>query len=297
VEEDNNLRKIDFEYGEEDSYSYNKIKKEYLKKTIKFFPFLSGLLIITAIYFTLIYPILLIPEDGITITWLTPYSFNLTINWTVFSLSAFLFFYLIKILIMRITPFLKEQIRNDINALGFIIKEKRKSVIFFVILNSISVLLLLLIELDIIYFNTLALNTLFKGFLITYLFLSMLIPILLRFSYDGLSVTLKDKYNVSIKPYYKIRRVKTKDSQLIGIFITSNKIASKFNKNKKSLYTQIAKSRWLPRKRKSIISKYRLSPFLRFHEFSTPVNFQKQFLNLALALQDWDLHLEKINSF
>jgi len=297
VEEDNNLRKIDFEYGEEDSYSYNKIKKEYLKKTIKFFPFLSGLLIITAIYFTLIYPILLIPEDGITITWLTPYSFNLTINWTVFSLSAFLFFYVIKILIMRITPFLKEQIRNDINALGFIIKEKRKSVIFFVILNSISVLLLLLIELDIIYFNTLALNTLFKGFLITYLFLSMLIPILLRFSYDGLSVTLKDKYNVSIKPYYKIRRVKTKDSQLIGIFITSNKIASKFNKNKKSLYTQIAKSRWLPRKRKSIISKYRLSPFLRFHEFSTPVNFQKQFLNLALALQDWDLHLEKINSF
>jgi len=297
VEEDNNLRKIDFEYGEEDSYSYNKIKKEYLKKTIKFFPFLSGLLIITAIYFTLIYPILLIPEDGITITWLTPYSFNLTINWTVFSLSAFLFFYLIKILIMRITPFLKEQIRNDINALGFIIKEKRKSVIFFVILNSISVLLLLLIELDIIYFNTLALNTLFKGFLITYLFLSMLIPILWRFSYDGLSVTLKDKYNVSIKPYYKIRRVKTKDSQLIGIFITSNKIASKFNKNKKSLYTQIAKSRWLPRKRKSIISKYRLSPFLRFHEFSTPVNFQKQFLNLALALQDWDLHLEKINSF
>lgn len=297
MEEDNNLRKIDFEYGEEDSYSYNKIKKEYLKKTIKFFPFLSGLLIITAIYFTLIYPILLIPEDGITITWLTPYSFNLTINWTVFSLSAFLFFYLIKILIMRITPFLKEQIRNDINALGFIIKEKRKSVIFFVILNSISVLLLLLIELDIIYFNTLALNTLFKGFLITYLFLSMLIPILLRFSYDGLSVTLKDKYNVSIKPYYKIRRVKTKDSQLIGIFITSNKIASKFNKNKKSLYTQIAKSRWLPRKRKSIISKYRLSPFLRFHEFSTPVNFQKQFLNLALALQDWDLHLEKINSF
>ena len=297
MEEDNNLRKIDFEYGEEDSYSYNKIKKEYLKKTIKFFPFLSGLLIITAIYFTLIYPILLIPEDGITITWLTPYSFNLTINWTVFSLSAFLFFYLIKILIMRITPFLKEQIRNDINALGFIIKEKRKSVIFFVILNSISVLLLLLIELDIIYFNTLALNTLFKGFLITYLFLSMLIPILLRFSYDGLSVTLKDKYNVSIKPYYKIRRVKTKDSQLIGIFITSNKIASKFNKDKKSLYMQIAKSRWLPRKRKSIISKYRLSPFLRFHEFSTPVNFQKQFLNLALALQDWDLHLEKINSF
>ncbi len=297
MEENNHLRKLDFEYGEEDSYSYHKIKKEYLKKTIKFLPFLSGLLIIIVIYFTLIYPILLIPDEGITITWLIPYSFNLTINWTVFSLSGFLFFYLIKILIMRITPFLKEQIRNDINALGFSIKEKRKSVIFFVILNSISVLLLFLIELNIIYFNTLALNTLFKGFLIIYLFLSILIPIIMRFSYDGLSVTLKDKYNVSIKPYYKIRRVKTKDSQLIGIFMTSNKIASKFNKNKKSLYTQIAKSRWLPRKRKSIISKYRLSPFLRFHEFSTPVNFQKQFLNLALALQDWDLHLEKINSF
>ncbi|MFX0106443.1 MAG: hypothetical protein ACFE75_13285, partial [Candidatus Hodarchaeota archaeon] len=98
---------------------------------------------------------------------------------------------------------------------------------------------------------------------------------------------------VLINPYYKLRKRKVKDYQLICIYLASNIIGFKFSKHRKILYTKIAMKRWLPRKSKSIISKYSLSFFLRFNEFSTPSNFQKQFLNLVLALQEWDEEYKK----
>ncbi|MFX1438557.1 MAG: hypothetical protein ACFFAA_15385, partial [Promethearchaeota archaeon] len=294
MEENATSKNLGFEYSEDISYSYHKIKKEYRKKAIRIVSILSVLLIIVVIHFTLIYPIYLIPDEGAVITGLTPYRFNLTINWIIFSIGIFTIFYLIKIILMRVTPSLKEHIKNDVNAIGFKIKRTRKSWILFLLLNGISVISLFLIELDIIYFNNPALNELFKVFFTVYLLVSILIPILYRFSHDGLNITLKGKYRVFINPYYKIRKIKDQDSQLIGIFMTSNKIANKFEKNKKRLYTQIAESRWLPRKRKSILSKFGLSPFLHFYEFSTPLNFQKQFSNIILALQDWDIQSKKI---
>ncbi|MFX0005081.1 MAG: hypothetical protein ACFE9C_07925 [Candidatus Hodarchaeota archaeon] len=295
MEENATSKNLGFEYSEDISYSYHKIKKEYRKKAIRIVSILSVLLIIVVIHFTLIYPIYLIPDEGAVITGLTPYRFNLTINWIIFSIGTYTIFYLIKIILMRVTPSLKKDIENDVNALGFNIKRTRKSWILFLLLNSISVISLFLIELDIIYFNIPILNELFKGLFIFYLFICLLIPVLWRFSYDGLNITLKDKYSVSINPYYKIRKIKDQDSQLIGIFMTSNKITNKFEKNKKRLYTQIAESRWLPRKKKSIVSKYGLSPFLRFHEFSTPINFVNQLLNIVLALQDWDMQSKNAN--
>lgn len=196
---------------------------------------------------------------------------------------------------MRNTPSLKEYINREIDNLGFKLQEKRRSWISFLILNSISVLLLLLIEFKVIYINIPLLNTFFRGFLIIYLFISITIPILWRFSYDGLTVEVKKNYHVLLNPHYRIRKSKIKDYQLIGIYISSNRVAFKFNKHKNKLFTDIVRTRWLPRKRKSIISKYGLSPFLRFNEFSTPLNFQKQFLNIILALQEWDKEKKSIS--
>jgi hypothetical protein len=288
MEDDKTSDVIDFDYDENISKSYHKIKMEYQKKGKWIITILSAILITLIIYFTTIYPIYLIPDEGATITGLSLYRFNFTINWTIFSIGTFTIFYLLKILFMRITPFLQEQIKNEVNALGFSIQEKRRSWILFLILNSISILLLFLIELNIIFINHPVFNALFKVILLVYLFISFLIPIFWRFSYDGLIIRLKEKYYISINPYYRIRKIKAEDSQLIGIFLFSNKIANKFDKYKKSLYNQISESRWLPRKRKSITSKYGLNFFLRFYEFSTPVNFQKQFLNIVIALREWD---------
>lgn len=288
MKEHNTSKELDFGLNDNESKPYYKIKTEFRKKGRKLLTYIFVILIIFVIHFALIYPIYLIPDEGVFISGLTPYRFNLTINWTVFSISTFGIFYLIKIVFMKFTPSLKEQIINDINILGFKFQEKRQSWILFLILNSISGLLLFLIELDIISVNNPIITMLFKWVLIAFLCISILVPIFWRIFYDGLKIKLKDKYHVSINPYYKIGKKDAKDSKLIGIFLTSNKIFNKFNKNKKKLYIQITSARWLPRKRKTIVSKYGLSPFLRFYEFSTPLNFQKQFLNIVLALQEWD---------
>ncbi|MFX1554733.1 MAG: hypothetical protein ACFFBV_12460, partial [Promethearchaeota archaeon] len=289
IESTKTSKELDFEDDENISNSYYKIRSEFRKKGIKQLKYLLTVLMILVIYFAIIYPIFLIPNKNAGITTLQPSDFGLTINWTLFSFGTYLIFYFIKIVLMRATPSLKKYIKSEIENIGFKTQEKRKSWISFLVLNSIAVLLLFLMELKIIYFHNLFFNTLFRGILIIYLIISIITPIIWRFYYDGLIVPIKGNYQVFLNPHYSIRKSKVKDYQLIGIYLTSNRIAFKFDKYKKRIYTKIAGSRWLPRKRKSIISKYGLSPFLRFNEFSTPLNFQKQFLNIVLALQEWDI--------
>ncbi|MFX1594192.1 MAG: hypothetical protein ACFFCL_15990 [Promethearchaeota archaeon] len=293
TEQKTNSIELDFEDENNISKSYNRIKTEYHKKGKKLLLYLFTALFIVIIHFAIIYPIYLIPDSSASIAGLQLYNFPLTINWSIFSIGTYLILYIIKIIFMRVTPSLKNHIMNEINNIGFKIQERRNSWIYFLILNTLSILLLFIIELKIISFNIPALSALFRGFIIVYVVTAFIIPIMWRFFYDGLVIKLKGNYKVFINPYYRIRKSRNKDSQLIGIYLTSNKIAFKFNKQKALLYTSIAKTRWLPRKTNSIISKYGLSPFLRFNEFSTPSNFQKQFLNITLALQEWDNEYKK----
>jgi len=53
----------------------------------------------------------------------------------------------------------------------------------------------------------------------------------------------------------------------------------------KYIYSKISEDRWLIRSEPSAIS-----PFLHFEEYSVPFNFQKQFLNIVLALNEWENH-------
>ena len=279
---------LDFENEKNSIDSFNTIRAEYFKKRIKWLIYVLVVVISITVHFTIIYPVYLISDNGIGVSTLQPYTFSFTINWALFSTGSYLIIYFIKSMMMRVTPSLKQYIYSEINNIGFKVQEKRKSGITFLILNCISVLIILLFELRVIYFNSLLFANLFKGILVIYLFISLIIPIIWRVSYDRLSVKLKKKYHINIIPNYRIRKFKNQNYQLLGIYFTSNRIASKFNKNNKRLYNKIAESRWLPRKRKSFISKYSMSIFLRFNEFSTPNNFQKQFLNVVLALQEWD---------
>ncbi|NVM34257.1 MAG: hypothetical protein HWN81_01595 [Candidatus Lokiarchaeota archaeon] len=285
---------LDFENEQNTMISYNTIRSDYFKKNIKWLT--AALIVATVIifHFTYINPVYLVSDNGTGVSTLQPYRFICTINWTLFSTGTYLIIYFIRSILMRVTPTLKEYISNEINNIGFKIQEKRKSWIIFLILNSISVLSIFLLEFKVISFNNFIFNTLFKGFLIIYLSISLILPVIWRISYDRFTVKLKKNYQINIVPNYRIRKSKTQNYQLLGIYFTSNRIAFKFNKNKKRLYNEITESRWLPKKKKLLISKYGGYFFLRFNEFSTPSNIQKQFLNIVLALKEWEELCNKI---
>jgi len=282
-------QEINLEFEDEEDNPYNKIKSEYNKKRTKFVLYFLTTLIIIIIQFAVIYPIYLIPDETVSASELDLRNFPLTINWAIFSVGIFLIFYFVKELFMKITPLLKIHLTNEINNIGFKIQEKRNSWILFLSLISPSLILLILIELKIIHFYSPILNMFVKSIVIFYLIVSISIPVIWRVLYDGLIIKLKGKYKIFVHIYFKVRKIKPGDQQLIGIYLTSNKLANKFSFNKKRIYTRIVEERWLPRRRKTIVSKHGLSPFLRFHEFSTPSNLQKQFLNIVIALQEWDI--------
>lgn len=274
------------------SKSYNRIRKEYCKKGKKYFITFIVVLTIILIHFGIINPIYLIPNAGTGISGLQLYKFPLSINWTILSASVYIIFYFVKLAFMRATPSLKDYISNEIYNLGFKLQEKKKSRILFFIMNSLSVLILILVELKIIHFNNSIIHTLFKSLFIIYLVMTSIIPILWRFYYDGLIVKLKANYQIFITPYFKLRKKNVEDQQLIGLYLTSNNIAVRFNNKNRTLYKRIVEDRWLPRKRRFTFSIFKANLFLKFYEFSTPLNFQKQFLNIILALQDWDMNVK-----
>lgn len=111
--------------------------------------------------------------------------------------------------------------------------------------------------------------------------------------YQYVGYFFNDKFVVKLKPnlfvlfnfHYHLRKKRGYDPNLVGIYLTSNRLCSKFNRDGKFAHTKISEVRWLPRKGKANID---INPFLHFREFSAPINFQKQFLNIALALNEWN---------
>ena len=114
-------------------------------------------------------------------------------------------------------------------------------------------------------------------------------PVIWSIFFDKFMVKVKGKYTIFFNLRYNIRKVKIQEINQLVIFMKSNRIAYKMNKAKRELFVRISENRWLPRIKKSRLFIFRIRPFLHFHEYSTPINFQKQFLNIVLALKEWDL--------
>jgi hypothetical protein len=116
-----------------------------------------------------------------------------------------------------------------------------------------------------------------------YLLLSLVLPIVFIFRNDKFVIKVKDNVFVLCDLRLNLRKKKEYDPNLLGIILTSNRLCSKFDKSGKYIHSKISKNRWLIRNEPSTIS-----PFLYFEEYSVPFNFQKQFLNIVLALNEWE---------
>ena len=272
---------LNFEDEQGISNSIRLLKSEYLIKAIKASVYLS-LIVIICIGYVLLQPQMAFLNHLYVLNY-SQYSFKLTltVGWTLFSTSIYLICYLIKHIKLRLTPSIIKYMKEEIEYLGYEFQKKYSSGLIFVLLNALSVILMTYIDLEVFSFNNITIG---------YLFFSIMIPIIWLSVNDKYVIKIKENFYILFNLHFSIRKRRTHSSGLLGITLSSNRLCSRFNKPGKNVHTRICEIRWLPR---NGIKIHRLSPFLHFHEFSVPVNLQKQVLNVILALHEWDNIYEK----
>jgi hypothetical protein len=85
------------------------------------------------------------------------------------------------------------------------------------------------------------------------------------------------------------------ESQMIRIYLTSNKLGKKSDQRSSNIYLEISNKRWLPKKGRLKLPTFLSSSNLFFYEYSTVVNFEEHFLNIVSAVREWDLQLKMRN--
>jgi len=270
--------------------SVKTIRSEYIKKALKSIIYIS--IVLTIVLSNLLYGYLPYIEKSFFTGLLATessssggyvLSLNLTLSWTLFSSSIFLIIYFIKLGQVKFTPSLIRYIEQETKYAGFEFRKKIESVGLFLVLTVVSVVILFYIDTRLIQFDHTFWSIFFRYSFFLYLLLSLVLPIVFIFRNDKFVIKVKDNVFVLCDLHLNLRKKKEYDPNLLGIILTSNRLCSKFDKSGKYIYSKISENRWLIRNEPSTIS-----PFLYFEEYSVPFNFQKQFLNIVLALDEWE---------
>ncbi len=296
-----NSLKVELNFEDEQGLrdSVKTIRSEYIKKALKSIVYITIVLSVALSY--LLYGYLPYIEKNFFTNLLPSESFNqegnshplnLTLSWTFFSTCIFLIVYFIRLSQVKFTPSLIRYIEKETKYAGFEFIKKIESVGLFMVLTAVSIAILFYIDTRLIQFNETFLSVFFQNSFFVYLLISLLLPIVFIFRNDKFTIKVKDNVFVLCNLHYAVRKKKDYDSNLLGIILTSNRLCTKFDKSGKYIYSKISENRWLIRNEPSVIS-----PFLHFEEYSVPINFQKQFLNIVLALNDWESnYISNINS-
>jgi len=283
------ISELNFE-NEQDMFDSAKIiRSEYLKKALKSILCIIAITTGALIYLLFVYlPYLNNNTFNYLISGAYPsgsylFSLDLTLSWSLFSTFIFLIIYLIRTIYLKFTPSLIRYIERETKHIGFEFKKKFESMGLFIILNFISIVILFYLDINALHFNYTYLNILFRNTFVIYLFLSITLPIIWMFKNDKFVIKVKENVFIQCELRYNFSKKEDYNPNLVGIILTSNRLCSKFDKSGKYIYSKISESRWLKKKDTSAIS-----PYLHFQEFSVPFNFQKQFLNITLALNEWE---------
>ena len=270
--------------------SVKTIRSEYIKKALKSIGYIGIVLSIAISY--LLYCFLPYIEKSFFTGLLATESFNserngfpliLTLSWTLFSTCIFLIVYFIRLTQIKFTPSLIKYIERETKYAGFEFIKKIESIGLFMVLTAISIAILFYIDTKLIQFNDSFWSIFFKNSLFVFLLISLILPIVFIFKNDKFAIKIKDNVFVLCNLHYNLRNNKGYDPNLLGIILTSNRLCSKFDRSGRYMHSKISGDRWLVRNEPSNIS-----PYLRFEEYSVPFNFQKQFLNIVLALNEWE---------
>jgi len=283
------ISELNFENEQNMFDSVKIIRSEYLKKALKSISCIAIILTVALSYLVFGYlPTLNSKSFNYLISGTYPlgsyiFSLDLTLSWSLFSTSIFLIIYLTKAIYLKFTPSLIRYIERETKHIGFEFKKRYESVGLFVILNFVSIVILFYLDIYALYFNNTYMSILFRNIFIIYLFMSITLPIIWIFKNDKFVIKVKENIFIECDLRYSLSKKEDYNPNLVGIILTSNRLCSKFDKSGKYIYSKISEKRWLKKKDNSAIS-----PYLHFQEFSVPYNFQKQFLNITLALNEWE---------
>jgi len=122
-----------------------------------------------------------------------------------------------------------------------------------------------------------------------FIFTGVTIPVLRGTLHDIFLVHLRNSYFVQIELQLKLIKRKEVESQMVKIFMTSNKLSPKANQSGHALYNKISEKRWLQRKDHRILPRFISKNYLFFHEYATLINFKEHILNIVSAIREWDI--------
>ena len=273
-----NLPEIDLENNENTAQFFTLIKTEYLKNLYKIYFWLIILVIMYAVYQFFTIPF----NQTVTI-----FIANQVIMCVLFSFYLLIQFF--SLTYTRFTPTIINFLEKELSMLDYKIQRKYKIRLSNYLFASISIFVFVFVIIGIYYYSNNIVISLIMRLLIVFIFTGITIPVLRGRLHDIFLVNLKNSYFVQIELQLKLIKRKEVESQMVKIFMTSNKLSPKADQSGHALYNKISEKRWLQRKDNRNLPHFMSRNYLYFHEYATLINFKEHFLNIVSAIRKWDI--------
>ncbi len=272
------ILEINFENKENTTQFFTLIKTEYLKK----------------LYQTYFWLILLVMMYVVYQLFTTPFNQTITIFIADYVIICVLFsFYLLihffNLTYARFSPTIIRFLEKELSMLDYKIKRKYKIRLSNFLFTCFSIIVFIFFTIGI--YNSYNNNviSLIMRLLIVYIFVGITIPVLRGRLHDIFLVNLRNSYFVQIKLQLKLIKHKEVESQMVKIFMTSNKLGPKADQSGHARYNKISEKRWLQSKDNKILPHFISRNYLIFHEYATLINFKEHILNIVSAIREWDI--------
>ena len=272
------LLEINFENKENTTQFFTLIKTEYLKNLYQTYFWLIILVIMYVIYQ------LFVTFFNQTIT---IFIVDQVIMGVLFSFYLLIHFF--SLTYTRFTPTIIKYLEKELGMLDYKIQRKYKIRPSNFLFTCFSIIVFIFVIIGIYYYSNNIVISLIIRLLIVFIFTGITIPVLLGRLHDIFLVNLRNSYFVQIELQLKLIKHKEVESQMVKIFMTSNKLTLKTDQSGYALYNKISEKRWLQRKDTKILPRFASRNYLFFHEYATLINFKEQILNIVSAIREWDI--------
>jgi len=272
------LPEINFENKKKTTQFFTLIKTEYLKNLYQTYFWLIILVIMYVVYQLFTIPL----NQTIAI-----FIVDQVIMCLLFSFYLLIHFF--NLTYARFTPTIISFLEKELSMLDYKIQRKYKIRLSNFLFICFSIIVFIFFTIGIYYsYNNNAISLIIR-LLIVYIFVGITIPVLRGKLHDIFLVNLRNSYFVQIRLQLKLIKHKEVESQMVKIFMTSNKLGPKADQSGHALYNKISEKRWLQSKDNKILPRFISKNYLFFHEYATLINFKEQILNVVSAIREWDI--------